>query len=1100
MKPNAFIIILLLAVCSFSAYSKINESSLIRNYQNAVERISIKGVIHDENGQPLSGASVLVKGTTIGVVTQQDGSFSLEVDRNSIIEISFLGFKTQSFVATKSETLNIILYEDKDVLNEIVVVGYGSQSRKSLTTSISTVKSDVLQDAPVTSSAEALKGRVPGMYTASNSNIPGSAPRFLIRGGSSINLSNDPIVIVDGVNRSMADLDPNDIESVEVLKDAASAGIYGARASNGVILVTTKKGKSSVGPEITFNAMVGMEDVVNKWNLMNATQLIRFLRPYVADGYNGENILSGATAVGIGNTSPTAMYSTRYLNDGESIPSGYLSMADPVDPSKTIIYTDTDYQDQWFQTAMWQKYYVGINGGSDRMKYVASICYLDDEGVVKMTEFNQLTMHSNISYKITDNLETTSTIDFSRSSHDQLYGSNWNVLGRGLLIAPTRREYDDYGNITTGGSTTWMQSPLWWSKAYSFDNFKTNFSGIINFKWTIIKDLVANVQYGVYNTNTLYSMFQHLTVGGMKNYLGTTHGINESRTTLIRDSFMAYLSYKKTFNENHDISIMAGYDYSKWRNRYVRAKSTGYSSDKVPILDSGTVFSANNTDTKEALISYYGRLNYGYKEKYLLSFTFRTDGSSKFTSGHKWGYFPSGSAAWVVSKESFWENLANKINFFKIRASYGLTGNNSIGLYDAYGAYSTSNRYNGTSVTIASSMQNNDLTWEKTAQLDIGFDINFLEDRIRITSDYYNKVTSDMLFNVTLPDTGSFDSVKANVGSARFYGFEVALHTINIDKKDFTWSTDIAYSFSKNKVLSLDDSYKYTDIYGNDAWRIGGYTLTQSGYRFGGIAVGEPLGRIYGYKIDHIIQSDEEADNALYDSLSKGYRISDKQRITGRKTAGDYEWKNREGSALTADGKEMINSEDMFELGNTLPKHTGSINNTIRYKRLTFNIFCDFALGHSILNSFKARVFENTYGACNGNIVTDVYDCWTPTNKNAKYARFSPNDNDYQNSNFGRKSDFTVEKGDYLCIRDVSLFYDLPEKFFRRFKIKKLTVGITGNTLCYFDNVTGAISPEIGIGTSSSGSWFSAVGSSDSSNSSLAPAARKILFNVKITF
>lgn len=274
---------------------------------------------------------------------------------------------------------------------------------------------------------------------------------------------------------------------------------------------------------------------------------------------------------------------------------------------------------------------------------------------------------------------------------------------------------------------------------------------------------------------------------------------------------------------------MAGYDYSKWRDWYLYAKSTGSVSDKVPILSSGTVFTASNTDTQEALVSYYARANYSFKDKYLLGLTVRADGSSKFAEGHKWGYFPAASVGWIVSDESFWDKCRNTSNFLKLRASYGLTGNNGIGLYDAYGAYSTSSLYDGSSVTVASSMQNKDLTWERTSQLDLGFDVNFLNDRIRVTADYYNKRTRDMLFNVTLPDTGSFDSVMANVGSARFYGFELALHTVNIERKDFYWGTDITWSFNKNKVLSLDDSYKYKNLDGKDAWRIGGYTMTQTG-------------------------------------------------------------------------------------------------------------------------------------------------------------------------------------------------------------------------------------------------------------------------------
>ena len=381
-------------------------------------------------------------------------------------------------------------------------------------------------------------------------------------------------------------------------------------------------------------------------------------------------------------------------------------------------------------------------------------------------------------------------------------------------------------------------------------------------------------------------------------------------------------------------------------------------SDKVPIIDSGVNFTASNQDTKQALLSYFARVNYEYDGRYILSGTVRADGSSKFAEGNRWGYFPSASLGWIITEEPYWHVSENIVNLFKVRASYGQTGNNGIGLYDTYGAYSTSNTYGGLPTTLASAMQNKDLKWETTTQLDLGVDVSFLRDRIRFVADYYNKVTDNMLFSITLPDTGTFNSVKANVGSAKFYGFEVELHTANIQKRDFSWTTDITYSFNKNKVLSLPDEYKYTDVNGDDAWRIGGYTLTESGYRFGGTAVGKPLGRIYGYKIDHIIQTAAEADAALFDTQSHGYRRSDGQSITGRKDVGDYEWRNRPGSAKTSSGEEQINAEDMYELGNIMPHSVGGINNTLRYKNLSFNIYLDYALGHSIYNYMKSRFFQ----------------------------------------------------------------------------------------------------------------------------------------------
>ena len=304
------------------------------------------------------------------------------------------------------------------------------------------------------------------------------------------------------------------------------------------------------------------------------------------------------------------------------------------------------------------------------------------------------------------------------------------------------------------------------------------------------------------------------------------------------------MSYDKTFLGKHSVSATAGYDYMSWRYWYLNASATGSVSDKVPILDSGINFKASNQDTRQVPLSYFGRLNYNYGNRYILSATVRADGSSKFAEGNKWGFFPAGSFAWIISEEPYWNVDRNVMNTFKFRASYGQTGNNGIGLYDTYGAFSSS-LYADNSTLLPSTMQNKGMKWETTTQLDLGLDLGFFNDRLRLVMDYYNKRTDNMLFSITLPDTGSLGSVMANVGSAKFYGFEVELQSVNVQTRNFSWTTGITYSF--NKVLSLPDEYKYTDLDGNDAWRIGGYIMSESGERIGGTAVGEPLGRIWGY-------------------------------------------------------------------------------------------------------------------------------------------------------------------------------------------------------------------------------------------------------------
>ena len=373
----------------------------------------------------------------------------------------------------------------------------------------------------------------------------------------------------------------------------------------------------------------------------------------------------------------------------------------------------------------------------------------------------------------------------------------------------------------------------------------------------------------------------------------------------------------------------------------------------------------------------------------------------------------------------------------------------------------------------------------------------FFNNRLRVAADYYSKKSEDLLFDVSLPDTSGYGSAMQNVGSIRFYGLEFEISSVNVSTKNFSWTTDFTYSFNANKVLSLPDEYYYKDIDGKDAWRIGGYTMSESGYRFGGTAVGEPLGRIYGYKTSHIIESEAQADAVLYDSNSHGYRRSDGLSIAGRKDVGDYEWKNRAGSALTADGREQINGEDMFLLGNVVPHSTGGMNNTFKFKNLTLSVYLDYALGHSIYNYQYTRCFQTSMGNCNWNLVYDALNTWQKPGDDTKFARLTPNDADGGNRNYSRISNINVQKADYLCLRDVTLSYDLPLRWIRKVGLGRLTVSVSGNTLCYWTGVKG-ISPESASVGSSTGMY--SVTSSSATSFNNYPPTRKVLFGLKATF
>lgn len=1115
-RLNRLAIASLAALCLMLLPDFCGLASLLAQTSSGKSVTEVSGTVKDTDGNPLPGAGVLIKGTAEGTVTDIDGKWSLRVPQDAVLEFSCLGFET-AVARADSGNGDIILKEDSRLLDEVVVVGYGMQARKTLTTSISKVDGGALADAPVTSVGDAIKGKVPGLRVATSNSLSGEAPRFMIRGGSSISMGNDPIYIVDGALRDdLNGINPNDIESLEVLKDAASAGIYGARASNGVILVTTKKGSPSKGPQIVFDVSLGFQTPASRWNILNSRDYLQFIRPAIAEAFANDSehpaasLLSGANAYGTGNTGSKSIYSTRYLEYRQPVPEGFEWMYDPIDQNKVLIFTDSDWQGQWFSPAFWQKEYVGVNGGNERIKYAASASYTGDDGIVAMSSYNVFTMHGNTTFKVTENLEAGATFDMSRQKKRIPVDNYYQCIGRGLIAAPTAMEKNLDGEWNQLVSTNKnAHSPAWYERFYNRVNTTSRMSGTFNLKWRIIDGLTANAQYNYFEQNYTGSYNIVGEADGTVNSVNATRPVTETRTQTRRNTVTAHLNFNRTFSGAHHVSATAGYEYMGQQYLYLQAKSTGAVSDDVPVLQSGVNFEASNKNESQSMISYFGRVGYDFRHRYIMAATFRADGSSKFASSNRWGYFPAASVAWVISEEPFWKKAAQKMNTFKLRASYGQTGNNGIGLYDTYGSYSAGS-YGSLPTMSPDKMQNTGMKWETTTQLDVGLDMGFLKDRIRFVLDYYDKVTRDMLFSITLPDTSPYSSVKANVGSARFYGFEAELHTVNVQTRDFTWSTDFTYAFTRNKVLSLPDEYMYNEVdeygraTGKKAWRIGGYTMSESGWRFGGTAVGEPLGRIYGYKVDHIIQTLEEADAALYDVESKGFRVSDGKRIPGRKDAGDYEWCNRPGSARDENGNEIINSEDMFYLGNVVPHSTGGLNNTFTFKRLTLSIYLDYAIGHSIINGQKTQLLKNTMGDCNSMLGDLVYDCWRyPGDTGAKYARYTPNDTDWGNRNWRGPSSFMVEKGDYLCIRDVSLYYDLPEKWISRLRMKKLTIGVTGNTLHYFTRVTGAVSPESGISSASGSDMYTAVSTnnSDSGNTgNLMPNARKVIFSVKVTF
>lgn len=1030
---------------------------------NAQEKsILIKGTVSDQEGQTLPGVTVVVKGTTTGTITDNDSNFSLKIDKGATLVFSFIGFQSQEILIRDGSVLKIVLTTATQGLDEVVVVGYGTQSRRTVTSAITKVSGDVLKNIPINSVGDGLKGKIAGARLYTNNSTPGADPIIRIRGGSSINKSNDPLILVDGIERAFSGINPNDIESVEVLKDAASTAIYGSRASNGVVLITTKKGKKGKAPRITFDMSIAQQEAETLIDFMNAEDYINTVRPAVAVGPKPQyNSLSGYSASS-GNDA-NSIYTTRYLNAGETVPEGYKSMADPLDPSKTLIFQDNSFQDLIYRKALWQNYYVGIDGGSDAIQYAASIGYTDDFGVAIGTGYSRFSTRANTDIKISPKLTMTSGFDYSQTLSEE-YDNQMNVIARGLASPPTQRVYNVDGSPTPGYNAT-SPNPIWYDQTRDQSEKNNRLAVFGGFKYQIISGLKADVQV---------SSFNHVS---QSDYFEKAHQFNGLRPTrsgfgeLSRTKLDAYVSYVKSFKDVHALSAMLGYSYQVRNSKSLSAAVSGASSDKVPTLSAGpTKTDADNNFEKEVLIGYFGRFTYDYLKKYMLTATFREDASSLFSEGNQWGFFPGAAIGWMISEESFMKKLS-VINNLKLRASYGQTGNNSIGLYDAQGRYSTDTKYNGIAGIRPAAMPNSELTWETSTQLDAGFDLNILKNRISISADYFNKITDNLLFSKSLPNTSGFSSVQTNIGKVRFRGFDMELTTRNIESKNFSWVSKMTWSYVKNMVLELPEN-------GRDKNRIGGITLPD-GTAFGGTAEGEPLFRYYGYMVENILETPAAAAAAQYDDFAKGWSTTDKKSVKGRKSVGDYEWMDRSG-----DGK--ISNVDQYELGSTVPTTTGGLNNSFTYKNFSLNIFVDWALGHYINDNAYMRYFMNTF-ANNYTLVDEVKKTWKQPGDITKYARFTANDPDDGNANYSRTSNIFNYKGDYLCLRETSLQYNIPPKLISKWGIYGLSVTLSGNNLYYFTAVKG-ISPEVGASTTYNSSYYNY------------PPIRRYAIGVKITF
>ena len=1042
------------------------------------QNLTIKGVVLDETGQSVIGATVLEEGTENGTITNLDGEFFLTVAKGKSLVISYIGFETQRIRVVNEKQLKIILHEDSELLDEVVVVGYGvKQKRSTMTTAISKMDQKVLQNAALSNAAQALQGTVSGLRVTNTSGAPGSAPTIVLRGGAGIESAGSPLVVVDGVVRSMSDINPSDIESIQVLKDAASTAIYGARANNGVILVQTKKGKAG-HTQVSYKFKGGMNFARKGYEYMDAENYIRFGR--LGRMYSGGSITDIDNTRGYGavyGANNPEQYSIRYLDGNENLlQEGWKQMTDPV-TGRQIVFKDygTTLRDEVYKDpAFTQDHYLSFNGGSEKGTFAASLGYYSEDGTVKGTEYRRFSGTLNGNYKVLPILNIKGGVSFSTSTAPELYYDDMaDLFERMQSMEPTWKPFFDDGSPNYGYGKR-DGNPLYWLDKLTNKNNTRKTTLNIGADLELVKDkLFLRENSSIYYEDYTRELFDK----EYRDYwnVNTERKASFAYQRTIQQQHSVQLEYTDTFKENHNFSAMLGGEY--FENQYTEYSGSGQGApfDDIPTLNASGNENMTAYSYREGyrIASFFGRVTYDYKRRYLFTAVARYDGISRL-SDNRWGFFPGVSAGWNIHEEAFFHNspIANVVSTLKPRISYGINGNvNGISNYDVYGLYgqaSGTHPYNGVNGILNTAVINSQLRWEKSKSFEAGLDLGFLNNRFNLILDYYNRTTSDLLTDVNLPGYTGFDSFKTNLGTLRNSGFEVEgnLNLIT-NPKGFNWNFSFNASYVFNKIVKLPDN-------GNENNRQGGSQVwdpaSQQVIWVGGYQEGHTLGDIYAYQQVKILRDENEVAQLAGNRIDMiaglyGPNVSeaDRQRygLTKPIEAGDVLWAD-------LNGDNVIDQLDRVKVGNIYPKWTGGFSTTLSYKNVSLYGRFDFAIGHTILNMVAMRSIGQSVGF--KNIIADGLDCWTAENPDTDLPK-SYYDDSTNKKNIYRDtagSDITsvdnrssrfYEKGDYLALRELTLSWKLPAKWISKIHITDASLYVTGQNLFYITGYSGT-SPE----------------------------------------
>jgi len=1059
---------LLIVFCCFLSASAIAQA----------KKISGK-VTSEEDNKPLQGVNIIIKGKTTGTQTNTNGEFSIDAVQGDVLVFSIIGYTQQEFTIGPASIISISMKTDATKLGEVVVVGYGTQTRRTVTSAIGKLNNEVLANAPRGNIGTALQGTLAGLRVINTTGTPGAAPTILLRGGASINNPSGPLVVVDGIQRSFNDLASEDIASIEILKDAASTAIYGARANNGVILITTKQGKAGTAV-LSYKYNAGFNKRRDGYNYLNAKDFIYYNRLGNLNSQVSLATVETRRGYGIVNTvADRALFDIRRYDATTSglMSQGWDTVGDPY--GGTIIFKDhgNEIENLIFRNTHTDDHYLSIGAGNDKGRYFASFDYYKEDGVIVGSDYKRYSGNINGSYKVKPNLEISTGATLSTSTQYGLVGGEVNTLYRNLGLWPTMNPWlDSAQTVPNPGNGITDGNPLYWLAKTVRNNEVNRFTVNASAKYDILPGLYIKATGNAYLLESLNESFTKAT----QTYSGlytTPQTFNTSRpATLsfgrsVQKQFNAIVNYTKTFAKKHNVNAMLGAESLTNKALSTQVSGTNAPTDDIPTVNASTTFAAGSNFSSKSeyrIISHFGRLNYDYDQRYLLSMVYRVDGISRFAADNRAAFFPGMSAGWNVHREKFYQNskISNYISSIKPRVSYGVNGNaDVVGNYEVQGVYGSQGNYNGSLGFLNTGIINKDLRWEKSTMTDVGVDIGILKNKITLIFDYFDRRNSDILQSLALPSYLGFSGITTNLATLQNKGYEFSVNA-NILKLNngLTWDMGANISFVKNKILKLPFN-------GNEFNRQGGlqvYDPAQGRVVWvGGLQEGQPLGAIYGYKQVSIFRDDADVQaNAAnrYDLIAG---ISGPNRTntgTNKITPGDVNW-------LDVDKNDTIDTRDQVYLGNINPKYTGGFSTTVSYKGFSLYSRFDFAVGHTIYNDIVARTLGNYQGTFNyidlqkkawspTNTVTDIPKVYfadqvaAPAGKK-NYTRGN-NANAVLNGNNSR----FYEKGDYLACREITLSYDVTKSLLAKTKIiSSARVYVNANNIFYVTKFSGQ-SPE----------------------------------------